>query len=57
MQLHPNAFIQLLAGGIDTPAPLAAFLSFHTKRGGTPTATNAETVGLLRKMVNRIKGE
>jgi hypothetical protein len=31
-QLHPNTFIQLLAGGVETPVPLNNFLAFHSKR-------------------------
>jgi hypothetical protein len=57
-QLHPNTFIQLLAAGVPTPAPLEKFLSFHTRR--RPAATTdftPHTRGFLQRIIDVIKGE
>jgi hypothetical protein len=41
-----STFIQLLAGGIETPARLDAFLTFHTNRGGAhPSAPSPPASG------------
>jgi hypothetical protein len=56
-QLNSNTFIQLLAAGIETPARLNAFLTFHTKPGGMATTEDlgAEAKGLLRRIASLFK--
>jgi len=48
-QLTVSTFIQLLSGGIATPARLDAFLTFYTNRGGTlpPTAIPVDNRGMF----------
>ena len=57
MQLNTKTFIQLLAGGIDTPASLDAFLTFHSKRGATSKTADLtpESTGILQKIIKLIK--
>jgi hypothetical protein len=54
-QLNANTFIQLLAAGVETPPPLNAFLSFHTRRGVLQQITAPRTTGILQKIVKMIK--
>jgi len=54
-QLNASTFIQLLAGGVETPARLDAFLTFHTRRGRIRSpATNPEG-GMLGGMFSFLK--
>lgn len=55
-QISASTFIQLLAGGIETPARLDAFLTFHANRGGTSaTRTPPETGGMFGGIVSFLK--
>jgi hypothetical protein len=56
-QLNASTFIHLLAGGIQTPARLDAFLTFHTNRGGLNpvTADPQETRGMFGEILAFLK--
>ena len=56
-QLHQGTFIQLLAAGVPTPAPLERFLSFHTRRQVAAAADfTPQTKGFLQRIVDAMKG-
>jgi hypothetical protein len=47
-QINASTFIQLLAGGIETPSRLNAFLTFHANRGGArPSTTTPPEAGSM----------
>jgi hypothetical protein len=58
-QLHASTFIQLLAGSIETPPRLDAFLTFHTTLGGTRTNPSlaAGSRGMLQRIASVFKKE
>src|SRR6202040_1350005 len=57
-QLHSGTLIQILAGGITTPASLDKFLSFHTRtQPQAAAAFTPETKGLVQRIIDTLKGE
>lgn len=54
-QLTASTFIQLLSGGIATPARLDAFLAFHTNRGGTRPGNPGRGGGVFRGILSFLK--
>jgi hypothetical protein len=56
-QLNATTFIQLLAAGIETPARLNAFLTFHAnrRRGNAPAASSPEARGMLQRIASIFK--